>query len=274
MQKRIGYKSIGKQGPQLVLVHGYGGAPKHLDAVAHQLSNSFRIHTLQLGPLFDSKNPLLFGVQVEVLIQYLEQNFMTDKFSVAGVSYGATLLWAAKIKRPDLFENIILINPLLPQALKWMQSTELRTILRIPFHRQALHFLLSTALGKKVLHKASELFRPGDENFSSRVKRMDKRMVYYVSAMISHFSWILRHEDWKFWEKKSAVISHHNVHLVVSNKDPLFNLNGYEGFLKNQLNGAQLKIIFDSHHLINISHPKELSEFILQVCTDQKLKTG
>jgi pimeloyl-ACP methyl ester carboxylesterase len=262
MNKRIGYKSCGGRGPQLILVHGYGGSPKHWDSVVETLSGSFRIHTLQLSQLFDSKNPLLFGVQVEVLIQYIEQNFLTEKIHIAGVSYGATLLWAAKIKRPDLFEQIILINPLLPQALKWMQSLELRTILRIPFHQQILQLLLTTYFGRKVLHKAAELFRPGDAQFFHRIKKMDRRMIFYISAMITHFSWILRHEDWKFWENKSALLAHKNVKLVVSNKDPLFNLNGYDLFLKNQLKGAEMKIIFDSHHLINISHPIELSEFM------------
>ncbi len=141
MKDKINFRSFGQSGPVCILLYGYGGKPQHWQAVAEKLALTHRVIVPHLSPVYTSRNPLFFTVQVELILQFIEAHFPNEPVHLSGVSYGGLLAWAMSIRRPSLFAKVDLVNPLLPSALDHVQVPELKYMLRVPFNPQTLALL-------------------------------------------------------------------------------------------------------------------------------------
>lgn len=263
MKHEIHYRILGKQGPLYVLLFGYGGNPRHWLPIAENLSKKNRVVIPQLSPLYMSKDPLFFTVQVELVLQFIENHFPSEIVQLAGVSYGGLLAWAMSLQRPMLFDRVHLINPMLPSALDHVQISELKYMLRVPFNFQALTLLLSNPIGKRFLKKTSAILGNDPEGDILRVSNLSGRKLLFVVQMIHHFSWVLKNEDWSWWEKKSLNEKNSKAHtnLLVSEDDPLFSLATYQKFNQEQ-KFAQFHSIPQGGHLLPLSQPQVVFELL------------
>jgi len=264
MKHKIHHRVFGEKGPIYVLLHGYGGSPKHWAHMIHQLSPKNRVVVLNLGPVYLSTDPLFFTVQVELVLQFIEKHFPSEMVRVVGLSYGGLLAWAMSLQRPELFERVHLLNPLLPSTLDHVQIPELKYMLRVPFHFRTLAFLLSTPVGKIFLRKASVIFSDSPETNFQRIENLQGRKLLFVTQMIRHFSWIIRNEDWGWWLKKAVALkSRAHTEMTVSNDDPLFSLISYQKFETGQ-NFQKINIIQNAGHLISLTQPNEIVSLLTE----------
>ncbi len=261
MKHKIHFRSLGEKGPLYILLFGYGGSPRHWQSVAEHLSKNNRVIIPHLSSLYMSKDPLFFTVQVELVLQFIEDHFQNEIIRLAGVSYGGLLAWAMSLQKPSIFERVHLINPMLPSALDHVQIPELKFMLRVPFNFQALSLLLSTPMGKQFLKKTSAILGNDPERDLLRMDDLKGRKLIFVAQMIHHFSWILKNEDWSWWKTKSLSESQQRspTELLVSEDDPLFSLQTYQSYFRQQ-KFDHLQVVKTGGHLLPLSTPQLVFE--------------
>ncbi len=263
MKHKIPYQIYGQQGPLYVLIYGYGGNPKQWSAVVEGLSKTNRVVVPQLNSIYMSKDPLFFTVQVELILKFIAENFASEIVNLVGVSYGGLLSWALSLQNPMLFSKVFLINPMLPAPLDHVKISELRFILRIPFNFQALSLLLATPMGKKFLSKTAMILGNESEDRAQRIQNLSGRKIFFITRLIHHFSWLIKNEDWRWWEKKSSSMQGKKcaTELIISKDDPLFSVNSYEKFYSlHQF--SNFHVLPSGGHLLPISQPQEVCALI------------
>lgn len=262
IKHKVHFQMIGTSGPICVLLYGYGGNPRHWTAVAEQLSQTHRVVVPQLTSIYMSKDPLFFTVQVELILKFVEEHFRGEVIKLAGMSYGGLLAWAMSLQRPDLFERVYLVNPMLPNALSYVQIPELKYVLRIPFNFQALSILLASPIGKRFLSKTAIILGNESDSNSARIESLSGRKLFFISRMIHHFSWLMKNEDWNWWIKKSTAKKSKNAtRIIFSKNDPLFSEKVYKNFFDE--NGFLSFISLDTGgHLLSLSQPQKIAELI------------
>ena len=263
MKHKIPYQIYGQQGPLYVLIYGYGGNPKQWSAVVEELSKENRVVVPQLNSIYMSKDPLFFTVQVELILKFIEENFADEMVNLVGVSYGGLLSWALSLQNPMLFTKVFLINPMLPSPLDHVKISELRFILRIPFNFQALSLLLATPMGKKFLSKTAMILGNESEDRVERIQNLSGRKLFFLTRLIHHFSWLIKNEDWRWWEKKSIGMQEKKctTNLIISQDDPLFSVNSYENF-HSLHQFSNFHVIPAGGHLLPISQPEKVCALV------------
>lgn len=263
MKHNIQYRLLGERGPLHLLLYGYGGKPQHWQSVAEKLSATHRVVIPHLNSLYLSKDPLFFTVQVELILQFIEENFPDESAEVTGVSYGGLLSWGMSLQRPQLFTRVNLLNPMLPSALDHVQLSELKYMLRVPFNRQTLALLLATPIGKSFLKKTARILANETPESIERIAELKGRKLLFIVQMIHHFSWILKNEDWKWWLKKSLSAKTIKVptRLLISEDDPLFSVQTYQNFHQQQ-QFAEMQIISSGGHLLPLSVADAVISFL------------
>lgn len=263
MKHKIPYQIYGQQGPLYVLIYGYGGNPKQWSSIVEELSKTNRVVVPQLNAIYMSKDPLFFTVQVELVLKFIEEHFAHEIINLVGVSYGGLLSWALSLQNPMLFSKVFLINPMLPAPLDHVKISELRFILRIPFNFQALSLLLATPMGKKFLSKTAMILGNESEDRAQRIQNLSGRKIFFITRLIHHFSWLIKNEDWRWWEKKSSDMQEKkcSTDLIISKDDPLFSVGAYEKFhLLNKF--SSFHILPSGGHLLPISQPQKVCALI------------
>jgi len=134
---------FGGDGPALHLAHANGFPPGTYQLLAEQLTSDFHVFALPSRPLWPGSLPQEapnWQVLAQDLIRGLDE-VSVQAITGVGHSLGGVLtLWAA-IWRPDLFERVILIDPVILPPF-WLWSLRLMRALgreRQPLVQGALH---------------------------------------------------------------------------------------------------------------------------------------
>lgn len=260
MSHKISYRENG-EGDPLILVHGYGGSVLHWDPLVKILKNHFRIIVPNFSHLYMSQDRLLFSIQIEKFADFIREKFPNEKVRIAGTSYGGALTWGLSLRYPELISEMILINPMVTHPIANFLPSELRYVFMLPLKAKYIYFLLGTPLGKTFLLKVAELFRSERSHGQGKIDQLEGRKLQFISHVISHFSWILRNEDWNYWDDKLSEISTRTC-LIYDKNDSLFNEETYLNFSE--------KIVCDSvitttgmGHLSIKMDPDNISNLIL-----------
>lgn len=152
MSHKINHREIG-EGPILVLLHGYGGSAMHWDGLLENLKGCYRVVIPSISHLFLSQDKIYFSIQVEVLAKYLKEHFPGQKVNLAGTSYGGALAWALSTQYPELVDQLVLINPMLPHPGKLFVPPEVRYFCVTPWTEKGIHVALETPIGQAVIRR-------------------------------------------------------------------------------------------------------------------------
>jgi pimeloyl-ACP methyl ester carboxylesterase len=101
-----------KDGPPLLLVHGYADSHQSFHRVIPALSSHFRIHALDLRGHGDSDAPATgYGITdlTDDVIGFLDQ-LASGPLTLAGHSLGSIIGYRVALRRPDLVSKLILIG--------------------------------------------------------------------------------------------------------------------------------------------------------------------
>jgi pimeloyl-ACP methyl ester carboxylesterase len=243
MAHKITFRERG-QGPILILLHGFGGSVHHWDSCAEELAKNYRVIVPNLSHLFMSTDRVFFTVQVEAIAQFVRINFPNEKVHIAGLSFGGALAWALSRQCPELVAKLILINPVVPNPISQFSLPELRYFFVMPMNSRSIYVLLSTPIGKAFLKRAAMIFRDERSGGVGRLDSLKGRKLLFVSHLIYNFAWMLRREDWHWWQEKVAKTDSPTL-LIYDREDLLFSREVYLKFAEAsraekvvELNGA------------------------------------
>lgn len=110
MLKKI---EIGGSGPKLQLVHANAYTPECYFQFAQYFEDSYHVHFLRQRPLWANQSPgqlRHWELFADDLIDMMEEHGDTQVIGL-GHSLGAVATCMASIKRPDLFKQVVLIDP-------------------------------------------------------------------------------------------------------------------------------------------------------------------
>lgn len=228
MSHKISFREIG-HGKPLVLVHGYGGSVLHWDPIVKVLSQTHRVIVPNFSHLYMSQDRLLFTIQIEKFADFLREKFPRQRVGLVGTSYGGALCWGLSLRYPELVEDLILINPMVTHPVSHFVPTELKYFFKFPLKAKYIYMLLMTSMGKSFLLKIAELFRAERLDGAGKIDHLQGRKLQFISGIIAHFSWILRNEDWFYWDEKLHEITIRSL-LIYDTHDPLFDAKTYIEF--------------------------------------------
>ncbi|MBX2987111.1 MAG: alpha/beta hydrolase [Bdellovibrionaceae bacterium] len=262
MSHKIPFREHG-QGPILILLHGYGGSVMQWDGVVERLRDSYRVVVPNLSHLYMSQNRLLFPMIIEHVGNFIEANFPGERVSVAGMSFGGMVAWGLALQRPALVDRLVLLNPLVPHPVNHFRRPELRYFFVLPMSVKSVLRTFETPIGEAFLKTAVEIFRP-DREMAGPLARLKGRKLAFVADLVAHFAWILRSEDWKFWEKRLEQ-NQASTLMIWSQDDPLFTEDSYRDFAMLSRAGQALTWAAGGH-ILSRSKPDEvaiaISEFL------------
>lgn len=256
MSHKIAFREYG-HGPLLVLLHGYGGSVMHWDPVVDALKNKYRVVVPNLTHLYMSKNRLLFPVIVELVAEFIKTNFPGEKASVAGLSFGGTIAWGLALHHPHIVDRLVLMNPLMTHPVQNFRLPETRYFFVMPMDDKSIIRLFGTPIGSSFLKKCAQIFRPDREQAGRALERLTGTKLAFVAGIISHFSWILRNEDWNFWDANLDRLSVPTM-MIYTKDDQLFPEAAYERFA-HDIKAVRVVALEDGGHIISRSIPATVS---------------
>ncbi|WP_413557948.1 alpha/beta fold hydrolase [Bdellovibrio sp. HCB209] len=269
MSHKITFRERG-QGPTLILLHGYGGSVHHWEGVASALEAKYRVIVPNLTHLYLSSDKLFFTVQVEVLAKFIGDHFPNERVHVAGLSYGGALSWALATQHPHLVQKMALINPMVTDPVKNFLPKELKFFFSIPLNLKSIYLMLSTPMGHSFLKRAAQIFRDERSGGEISLERLKGRKLQFVAHLIHHFSWILRSEDWNYWNKK-LFNYRGECRLIFDQSDLLFNQEAYKKFA-NHLGCEDLVVLEGAGHLAIKSKPELVAHHIQEFLRESSEK--
>ena len=243
------------EAPVLVCLHGYAGSVLHWEKISEELSALFRVVTPNLTHLYMGLEELSFTQQIEVVADYLRQQFPRQKVFISGISYGGAMAWGVALKHPELVEKLLLINPMPPAAQKYFARPRLKWFFVLPLPVSWIYLYLGTAFGQRFLSEAAAVFRNLQaQEGESRIEKLYGRKLKFIAQLLWKFSWILRKEDWHYWESQLTNWKHETL-LIYDRKDPLFTSDFYDGFAK-ALVGTNVVTTVDAGHISIVQQPR------------------
>ncbi len=261
MSHKITHREIG-EGPILVLLHGYGGSVMHWDAIIENLKTDYRVVVPSISHLFLSKDKIFFSIQIEVLAQFLKENYRHQKVNLAATSYGGALAWGLSVQYPDLVDRLVLINPMLPHPGKYFIPPELRYFCVTPWTEKGIKVALSTPIGQALIKKLIAAFRDERSSSHARTQKLTGKKLEFVSHLVHNFTWILHKEDWTSWDDKIAqCLRRPHSMLIYDVQDYLFSEKAYQDFGKN-LGSEKVVSTSGGGHLTIKTKPEEICRFI------------
>lgn len=260
MPHKISYREKG-QGPLTILLHGYGGSVLHWDQIVDRLEDRFRLVIPNLSHLYMSSNKLVFQEQVEKFCQFIDLKYPDEKMNIVGISYGAAISGGFALKRPHRLEKLVLINPLMPYPVDHFKTTELIYFFNLPMNPSSLFMILSTPIGKSFLRRTAEIFRDARLEGATNVEHLSGRKLQFVAQVISHFSWILKNEDWSIWADQLPQLPHDKL-VIYDKEDQLFDLDSYRAFVHQLLNVQSVETTGAGHLAIK-TRPESIAHQLL-----------
>lgn len=234
----------------------------HWDGIVENLKDRYRVVIPNISHLFLSPDQILFSGQVEVLTQYLRAHFPNEKVNLAGTSYGGALAWAVALDHPELVENLILVNPMVPDPKENFVPPEIRYFFASDIPAKALNMMLNTPIGKALLRRFATAFREERTRGVGAVENLKGKKLAFVGNLIYRFIWILRNENWKIWQQKiEAQKGQTPCLLIYDREDKIFSADTYKKFGKD-FECVEVKEITGAGHLAIKVRPDSIANNI------------
>lgn len=250
------------QGPLLLLLHGYGGSVHHWEPIAQNLCEDYRVVVPNLSHIYMSSDKLFFSIQIEVVAKFIQEHFPGEKVSVAGLSYGGALAWGLATKYPQLIEKTVLINPLVTNPIKNFLPKELKFFFSVPLNLKSIYLMLMTPMGKSFLQRSAQIFRDERSEGPNAIENLKGRKLQFVAHMIHHFAWILRSEDWNFWNQQLYNYKG-ECRLIYDREDLLFSQEAYKKFAMH-IGCEDIIPMSGAGHLAIKTRPDHIAQLIRQ----------
>jgi len=249
------------QGKVLICLHGYAGSVLHWEKIAEDLSRLFKVVTPNLTRVYMGEKRLSFSQQIDVLAQFIENQYPQQTVFLAGISYGGALAWGLASRYPHLVDKVVLINPMPPAANRYFAMRSLRWLFSRSIPVSAIYLLIASPFGKFFLQQAGKVFR-NFQNEEDRLENLRGRKVQFISHILANFSWLLHNEDWAVWTEKLQTWSHNSM-LIYDRKDPVFTSEFYDGFART-LAGTNVVTTQDAGHISILQQPKLIAGAMLE----------
>ncbi len=131
---------LNKDGPAVILLHGFGGFFMDWPRVMVPLSKKYRVFALDLpGWGFSAPRPenKTMGLEddAETIREFI-QCMGLEEVILVGISYGAAVAWASAAMKVKGISQVVLLNPMPPFPLRYLKSP----LYRIVFMANSLPF--------------------------------------------------------------------------------------------------------------------------------------
>lgn len=264
LDREISYKKMGS-GPPLVLIHGYGGSHADWQGAGEILSTHFTVYLPYFSHHYlDPHNKLNFINLIDLVAAFIASihSEHKEKVSVAGSSFGSALVWGVSIRRPEHISRMVLASPMPPNPARRLRDFRMKSIMSLARIPKAVAVLLSSPIGKYMLPYLEEVFQlPWTRSQKlHRSSKVTRRMLGMVSHSIERFAWIIRNEDWMYWESRLAYVKIPTL-ILCGEHDPLFARSEPKRFYK-LFKYAELRFIKSGGHVMSREMPKETASSI------------
>jgi len=255
-----------QQGSPLLLYHANAYMPELYIPFIRQLSG-YKVTALRQRPLWDKRVQKIkdWDIFTQDLITFCDEN-QISKMDVIGHSLGAVAIWKALSQRPDLFNKVVLIDPvILPEeTVRWVSllpyklKERIRPVIKIASLRrnqwstreEARLHLGSKGVFKKMDPEVFDLFIeygiiPNENGFTLAFPREWEAMIYASPE-----------NTWKFMSKTTKRI------LIIKAQHSNVISNETWEKVKTKNNNNLYVEMEEVGHLIPFEKPKEIGTMI------------
>jgi pimeloyl-ACP methyl ester carboxylesterase len=192
---RVHYRDEGpRDGPALVLLHGYSASLHAWEPWVRTLSDDYRVITLDLPGhgLTRTRQPYAAGREgYEAIVDQLTTRLGVQRFTLGGNSMGGGVAWRYALAHPDRIEGLVLVDaagwpsvsPERPLIFKILQTAPGRAVLKNidtrPLIRQGLRdaYLDPGLVTPRLVDRYVELARaPGHRDILLSLQTGDRRV--------------------------------------------------------------------------------------------------
>lgn len=256
----VNYREHGVGSP-IVFLHGYGGSHLDWDLVANEFAKDHHVFLPNFSSHYlDLKNKLNFHNLVDLVSGFLleVQKRTGQKVILAGSSFGAALAWAVAIRQPEALAQLVLVSPMPPNPSIRLRDPKLKFLLRLANVPTGVALFLATPIGRLLVPYLERIFQlpwaKGKKR--QRFAFLTHRKVRIISHSVERFAWIIKNEDWLFWESRLHLIEHPTL-ILCGDHDTLFRSDEPERFVRCFKN-AHLSPIIGGGHAMTREAPNSI----------------
>jgi pimeloyl-ACP methyl ester carboxylesterase len=250
--------------PAVIFLHGFGGFFMDWPRVMMPVSKHTAVYALDFpGWGFSEPEPgdRTIEDEVKVLGEFINKLGL-QRVILCGISYGAGVAWAAAASRLPRVERAVLLNPMPPHPLKYMDSMLYRSI----FAANSLKF--ASTLIHKLMMKSQYKFICRESLLNDRL--LDTFYLDLAFMMIKQpkIPDILRMHargakivDWNSWEHRLAGIQI-PVTILQGLNDRIFSIESAQ-YLQKLIPGSELIEVFRCGHAMVFDQHRKVSDFLI-----------
>jgi pimeloyl-ACP methyl ester carboxylesterase len=257
---------LGKPGPAVILIHGFGGFFMDWPRIIAPLSRKCRVYALDLpGWGFSEPCDAPEGIEddVAVVSEFIRAQKL-DEVVLVGISYGAAVTWATACQGIPQVKRALLLNPMPPYPLKHLKSPLYRMIFFL--NRSAWFAKWSSRFMTKAQYKLvckenllhyrllDSLYL--DVGFRVLTQPTIHRNLYLHASKAGTI-------DWAAWEKKLGGVKI-PVTIMQGREDRVFTLESAR-YLKSLIPGAELIEVEDCGHAMVFDQHRRVTAKVFEI---------
>ncbi len=247
------YESKGK-GKTLLFVHGAGGTSLYWGIQLSELSKKFRVIAIDL-PGHGKTDRLKEKATIERYADHVAGFMKQIKLShtiIAGHSMGGLVVQQLALKRPELFEKLIIVDSTanFPDPTSNLNQSATMESLRNAYTKESAEVLAKAIMSRLFSKKTLE------KGLSPILKYLPTESVYDTSI------WLRDFEAGRGVDLRGKVKDINIPTLIIAGADSMLP-NSMSQFLHENIKGSMLEIIPDAGHMIMLEKPDEFNQAIL-----------
>ncbi|MEM2136315.1 MAG: alpha/beta hydrolase [Candidatus Jordarchaeaceae archaeon] len=249
------YESRGK-GRTLILVHGAGGTSQYWGLQLSELSKRLRVIAIDLpghGKSERLKEKATTEMYADHLAGFMKQ-IKLDHAIIAGHSLGGLIVQQLALKRPELFEKLIIVDSAarFPDPTRVSNQSGGSEALRNFFLNQPPEVLsraiISRLFSKKTIEKGG---------LSPILKYLPTDSVYDPSIWLNDF------EAGRGVDLREKIKEINIPTLIIAGADSLIPISMAQ-LLHENIKGSVLEIIPDAGHMLMLEKPDQFNQAVLR----------
>jgi pimeloyl-ACP methyl ester carboxylesterase len=249
------YESKGKGRP-LILVHGATGTSLYWGIQLSELSKKLRVIAIDL-PGHGKSERLKEKATIERYADHVAAFMKQIKLShavIAGHSMGGLVVLQLALKRPELFEKLVIVDSTshFPEPTENSKQSEtmknLDNVYRNQPPEELAKSIITGLFSKKTLEKGS---------LSTFVKYLPTESIYDPSI------WVMDFEAGKGVDLRGKIKDIHIPTLIIAGADSVVP-NSESHFIHENIKGSVFEVIPDAGHMLMLEKPDEFNKAILR----------